>query len=163
MKKIDQTLLDELTNRARSAPRLRSNHNFHPSLEDPVQRLCIAIEPGTYIRPQRHADPETFELIFVLRGSAVVLCFDDRGRVTERMHLSASGPVRGIELPAGTWHTLASRETGTVFIEVKQGPYRPATAEHTAPWAPAEGSGDVPAYEAWFQSARVGDLPPSGE
>ncbi len=27
------------------------NHNLHQELADPIQRLAIAMEPGTYIRP----------------------------------------------------------------------------------------------------------------
>lgn len=30
------------------------NHNLHNELADPIQRLAIAMEPATYIRPLRH-------------------------------------------------------------------------------------------------------------
>lgn len=36
---IDKTLLDETSAKAKESPRLRMNYNFHPSLDDKVQRL----------------------------------------------------------------------------------------------------------------------------
>jgi len=56
IKQIDNKLLDDLTAKAVTSPRKRAHHNLHDALEDPVQRLCVSIEPGTYIRPHRHAD-----------------------------------------------------------------------------------------------------------
>ena len=88
IKQIDIKLLNDLMAKAGMSPRKRAHHNLHPVLEDPVQRLCVAIEPGTYIRPHRHADPLTWEVFLMLRGSAVYLSFDDSGRVSERIVLA---------------------------------------------------------------------------
>ena len=57
MKIINEQLLDETTARAKQSPRLRMNYNFHEELDDPVNRLLNAMEPGTYIRPHRHLKP----------------------------------------------------------------------------------------------------------
>ena len=51
---------------AQQSPRQRANCNLHPQLDDPIQRLAIAMEPGTYVRPHRH--PHTWELLYPLRG-----------------------------------------------------------------------------------------------
>jgi len=161
MKRIDKQLLDDLTARAAASPRKRAHYNLHPVLEDPVQRLCVAIEPGTYIRPHRHADPSTWEVFLLLRGSAAFLVFDDAGTVLERAVLTAGGPVHAVELPAAAWHSIASLDTGTIFLEVKQGPYAAPKGVNSAAWAPAEGEPETDRYEAWFHSARVGDVPPA--
>lgn len=161
MKQIDDRLLDDLTARADASPRRRAHHNLHPVLGDPVQRLCVAIEPGTYIRPHRHADPSTWEVFLMLRGSAVFIVFDDAGTVMERFVITAAGPVRGIEMPAGAWHAIASLETGSVFFEVKMGPYAAPTAGNAASWAPAEGDSACGRFEAWYRQAAVGDPPPA--
>ena len=58
------------------------NHNLHQELADPIQRLAIAMEPGTYIRPHRHL--QTWELLTSLQGRFVVLNFDDEGTVIAR-------------------------------------------------------------------------------
>ncbi|MEK6743611.1 MAG: WbuC family cupin fold metalloprotein [Nitrospirota bacterium] len=160
MKQIDTRLLDDLTSKAIASPRKRAHHNLHAVLTDPVQRLCVAIEPGTYIRPHRHADPLTWEVFLMLRGSAVFLSFDDSGRVTERLVLEAGGPVHAVEIPAGAWHSIASLETGSVFFEVKQGPYKAPLAENSAAWAPVEGDPECVRFEALYRTAQVGDKPP---
>jgi cupin fold WbuC family metalloprotein len=160
MKQIDSKLLDELTAKAAASPRKRAHYNLHPVLEDPVQRLCVAIEPGTYIRPHRHAEPSTWEVFVLLRGSAVFLVFDDEGTVQERVALKAGGPVQAIEIPVDTWHSIASLETGTIFLEVKQGPYSAPKGGNSAAWAPAEDENDTARFEAWYRSSWVGDIPP---
>lgn len=58
MKIINEALLDETTGRAKQSPRLRMNYNFHEHLDDPVNRLLNALEPGTYLRPHRHLNPK---------------------------------------------------------------------------------------------------------
>jgi len=160
MKTIDSTVLDALTKQARESPRKRAHFNLHPELNDPVQRLCVAIEPDTYIRPHRHMDPVTNELFLMLRGSAVLLFFDDYGRVVELITLSSQGPVMAAEIPAGTWHTMASLETGSVFFEVKQGPYAPPATKNVASWAPAEGKPGTEQLLTWYKAAKAGDIPP---
>ena len=162
MKQIDKRLFDELTAKAAASPRMRAHHNLHPVLEDPVQRLCVAIEPGTYIRPHRHADPPTWELFSLLRGTAVFLIFDDTGKVLQRAVLDARGPLQAIEIPAAVWHTIVPLETGTIFLEVKQGPYAAPRDGNSAIWAPAEGEPETVLFEAWYRSAQVGDAPPEG-
>lgn len=160
-KLIDKRLLDDLTAKATASPRKRAHHNLHPALQDPVQRLCVAIEPGTYIRPHRHADPATWEVFLMVRGSAIFLIFDDAGTVLERIEIAEEGPVRGIELPPGAWHALASLETGAVFLEVKQGPYAaPVAGATAADWAPEEGNAACVRFEAWYRGAKIGDRPP---
>ena len=44
-----------LSAEAARSPRRRKNLNVHPVLEDPVQRLFNALEPGTYACSHRHA------------------------------------------------------------------------------------------------------------
>ena len=138
MKWLDAQTLDQLTEKAKQAERLRTHFNLHELLDEPVQRLAVAMEPGSYIRPHRHPQQEKWEFFTVLRGTLLMLIFDDDGRVEKRMELSGTGPLYGIELPPGTWHTVISLESGSVFVEVKQGPYTPLDAKDFAEWAPEE-------------------------
>jgi cupin fold WbuC family metalloprotein len=160
MKQIDSALLDSLTGQAVKSPRHRAHFNLHPELTDPVQRLCIAIEPGSYVRPHRHADPETGEVLVALRGSLAILLFDEKGKVLERLAIAKNGLIPAAELPRNTWHTLVSLESGTVFFEVKQGPYKPIAETNFVSWAPAEGDSGAALFLSWFRNAGVGDLPP---
>jgi cupin fold WbuC family metalloprotein len=157
VKEISNALLDDLIVKARTSPRKRAHHNLHPELSDPVQRLCVAVEPETYIQPHRHTNPATSEVFLVLRGSVAVLFFDEQGMVIDRIVLMAGGPVMAAEIPACTWHTAASLEKGTVFFEVKQGPYVKPAAGNSATWAPAEGAPGSESIVAWLKQASVGD------
>ena len=65
---IDGDLLDDVTRAALAAPRGRRNHNFHRDETALCHRLLNAVEPGSYIRPHRHADSDKDEALIVLRG-----------------------------------------------------------------------------------------------
>lgn len=163
MKIVSSDVFDALSAKAAASPRKRANHNLHERLDDPVQRLFNAIEPGTYIQPHRHREPPTWEIFLMVQGSGVFLTFEDDGTVRDRLVLSASGAERGVEISAGTWHTIASLEPGSVFFEVKQGPYVPPQPGNRADWAPAEGERDAAHFVSWFLSAQPGDRPPKRE
>jgi cupin fold WbuC family metalloprotein len=160
MKTITPRDLAMLSAEARGSARQRKNLNLHPTLTDPVQRLLNAFEPGTYVRPHRHSDPGKWELFAILHGRALVLAFDAAGIVQERHELAPAGAVQVIEIAAGTWHTLAALESGTLLLEVKPGPYTPAGPQDFAPWAPPEGTSGAVALERWFHAARPGDRAP---
>jgi cupin fold WbuC family metalloprotein len=66
-----------------------------------------------------------------------LLSFADDGRVESRIEL-AEDAVRLVEIPAGAWHSLVSREPGTLVVEVKPGPYQPTPEADFAAWAPPE-------------------------
>jgi cupin fold WbuC family metalloprotein len=141
---FDSKLLDDLAVRAAVAPRRRAHLNVHPTLEDPVQRLFVATMRDSYFRPHRH--PEKWELAIVLRGSFDLVTFDDDGRVTGRFTIGPRETAFGFQLPAATWHSWIPNEDGSIFFEVKQGPYDPATIAEPAPWAPEEGSPNASAF-----------------
>lgn len=42
---IDKQLLEEVTEQAKSSPRLRMNYNFHQSLDDKCHRFLVSIQP----------------------------------------------------------------------------------------------------------------------
>jgi cupin fold WbuC family metalloprotein len=152
LQRIDQTLLDAVTAEARQAPRLRRNHNLHAE-PDLVQRFLNALQPGTYVRPHRHCRPDPaagFECFLVLQGAIGLLVLDEQGQVLARERLDAAGPLRGIELPQGTLHTLVALEPDTVMFELKQGPYVPSADKDFLASFPLEGTPEAAAQErAW--------------
>jgi cupin fold WbuC family metalloprotein len=113
------------------------NYNFHEELDDPVNRLLNAMEPGTYLRPHRHLNPDKDEVFILLRGKAAVFIFDEVGNVTESITLSPAEGMYGAEIKAGVWHGMVVLESGSVIYEVKQGPFAPLSADNLAPWSPA--------------------------
>jgi cupin fold WbuC family metalloprotein len=160
MKLFSQTFLDELCSRAGASPRLRAHHNVHTSNADLVQRFFVAASRGTYFRPHRHSTRA--ELAFVIRGQFDVLTFDGAGVVTARYRVGPGTGNLGFETPQGTWHTLLVTTEDALFLEVKEGPYDPATLSEFAPWAPAEGHESVPAFQRWLEQAQPGSVPPQG-
>jgi cupin fold WbuC family metalloprotein len=146
MKVITNELLQQVTETARISPRLRKNHNLHPSDESRCHRLLNAIEPASYIRPHRHLDPEKDEAFILMRGRLGIIQFDDTGAVTETVTLSRQSGVLAADIPSGVYHTAVSLEPGTVFYEAKAGPYLPLTEAETAAWAPREGDAGAPHY-----------------
>ncbi len=143
---IDDDLLDQVTKKARSSARLRMNYNFHSGPEDTLQRMLNAMEPGTYLRPHKHEDPDKREVFFALRGRLCIIEFDDTGEIFAHTILDARKGSYGTEIPERTWHSIISLESGSVAYEVKDGPYAPINDKNFASWAPAEGSPEVEKY-----------------
>lgn len=153
MKQLDLAMLDTLSAQAKASPRLRANANLHDELSDPIQRLAIAMEPDTVIRPHRHA--HTWELLTALRGRFIVLLFNDDGVVTERVVLGEGCTVQ--ETPAGGWHGVLSLDTGGVIFEVKRGPYTPINSADFAPGYEADDAQQGAELNRWYAQAQVGD------
>ncbi|NJM15441.1 MAG: WbuC family cupin fold metalloprotein [Bacteroidales bacterium] len=139
MRFINKELLQETISRAQVSPRQRTNYNFHLQLNDPLQRMLNAIEPGSYIQPHRHQAPDKREAFIILSGKAIVVSFTGDGQVKEHITLSQAGGNVGCEIPEGEFHTIIALEKGTVVYEVKDGPYSPMNDKDFAPWAPREG------------------------
>ena len=134
--KIDNILLDDLTAQAKASPRLRMNMDLRNSAADTSQRMLNAIEPGSVVPVHRHR--ATSETIVVLRGRVVEEYYDEAGNLTESIVLGPVGdchvagaprndvPVAcALNIPAGQWHSLRALESGTVILEMKDGPYEP--------------------------------------
>ena len=122
--KITQALLDDLTAKAKESPRLRMNLDLRDSAEDTSQRMLNAIEPGSPLPIHRHQ--KTSETVVCLRGRLVEEYYDELERMcTEAIELSPNGPVVALNIPPGQWHTVRALESGTVILEMKNGPYVP--------------------------------------
>ncbi len=156
MLNIDDTLLLSLQQQAKESPRRRAHRNIHGDLDEPVQRLLIAIEPDSYVRPHRHLEVAKWELFLVLKGRIAVLIFDNDGRIEQRVVLSPQGGQVGLEIPPGVWHGVVALESGSVFLEVKPGPYTPLIDRDFAAWAPHEGSAACVQFLQWFTDGERG-------
>ena len=56
--------------------------------------------------------------------------YDDLERIcTEAIELSPGDPVVALNIPAGQWHTARALDSGTVILEMKDGPYEPTGPE----------------------------------
>jgi cupin fold WbuC family metalloprotein len=158
MIKITDGFIDQTTNEARQSSRLRMNFNFH-QLQDPVNRMLNALEPGTYIQPHKHENPDRFEVFLALRGKFAVIIFDETGTITDHIVLDPNMGNYGVEIPPKTYHTLIALESGSVAYEIKEGPYMPAIAKNFAPWAPTENDENAREYlHSLFTKTGLGNL-----
>ena len=130
MKIIDDSLLDEVSVRAKASPRLRMNYNFHQSLDELCHRFLNALEPGTRVPIHRHL--KTSESVICLEGCLDWVFYE------ELPNMDAGGPVHfaevarfrvcprekifGIQVPLGVWHSIEVHEPSTIF-EAKDGKY----------------------------------------
>ena len=158
MKLLPRALLDELAAKAAASPRARAHHNIHATAADPVQRFLVVAQGDSYFRPHRHASRS--ELALLLRGRLDVLTFDDHGRVTARHGIGEGTDSLAYETAQNVWHTVVPAEAGAAFLEVKEGPYDPATSAEFAHWAPAEGQAAVREFRDWLRGAQVGEVAP---
>lgn len=143
---VTAELLRQVSEEARRSPRLRRNHNFHPTDDSRCHRLLNAIEPGSYIRPHRHLDPEKAEAFVLMSGRLGIITFRDDGSVAGSVVLDRDTGPFAADIPPGIYHTAVSLGTGTVFYEAKAGPYLPLSGEEKASWAPAEDDLRAPDY-----------------
>ena len=149
---VGEHRLNTLFLQAERADSRRAHLLLHGDAADPVQRLLIALNPGTYIPPQRH--PLQWELQLLMFGRIRTFTFDENGHVCEILELSES-TLRLVQVPAGTWHALVVLEPRTLMFEVKPGPYQRGEC---ASWAPQEEAPDSAEMITWLSSARIGDV-----
>jgi cupin fold WbuC family metalloprotein len=138
MIKITKELAGNISEKAKTLPRKRLNHNFHDRLEDPINRMINAVEPGAYFPPHKHIDPGKREVFIILSGRTLMLEFGDDGEVKDHLVLDHSSGNFGVEISPGRWHSLIPLER-SVLYEIKDGPYSAETDKVFAKWAPREG------------------------
>lgn len=152
MKTFSSDYLNELSKRAEMNPRLRQHHNIHQSFNESCQRLFNAIEPGSYIRPHRHATDPREEMLIAIRGLMALITFDDDGKITNMIRLGTekfkTDVCAAAEVSSLTWHTVVALQPGCVLLEIKAGPFNPHQPKDLAAWAPTESSPDVENYLA---------------
>ena len=98
------------------------------SPDDQSQRMLNAIEPGSPLPIHRHQ--KSSETVVCLRGRLVWEYYDEISKkCTETIELSPKGPIVALNVPKGQWHTVKALESGSVIMEVKDGPYEPQRPE----------------------------------
>ncbi len=142
---INSELISKVQAEANISPRKRSTYNFHKEFSDPINRMLNAINPGSYVQPHKHENPDKREVFLLLTGKALLVFFDNSGNITEHIIIDKEQNY-GVEIPPQKWHMLISLEEGTVVYEIKDGPYNPDDDKNFAPWAPSENSSESNLY-----------------
>lgn len=146
MIKIDKGICNSVRKEAVESPRGRKNYNFHQSYDEVLNRMLNALEPGTYVQPHKHEDPDKHEVFLILMGKVAVIEYDEGGNISEYFILEAGSDNYGVEIAPRVWHSIIPLAKGTVVYEVKEGPYSPVNDKNFATWAPKEGDENCKAF-----------------
>jgi len=121
---------------AQESPAKRARYCLHRDNLDPVQEMIIAFESDSYVPPHRHLDRS--ESFHMMEGSVDVVFFDDAGKVSRRVRLSADLPKtsRFYRLNSAMWHTVILVSAHAVLHETTAGPFN-STQSELPPWAPS--------------------------
>lgn len=155
MKTLTKSDIEKLGGEAKSAKRLRTALPIHEDPSDPIQRVIMVAQPQTYVAPHRHPD-KSWEMILLINGALDLLFFSDDGVVEKRVSLSEEGD-RLLEYPADEYHSAVIMAEDTLVLELKEGPYDPATAKDSPSWAPEEGELEADAFNARLRVLQPGD------
>ena len=112
---IDKKLLDEVSEQAKSSPRLRMNYNFHQILDEKCHRFLNAVEPGTVVPIHKH--PTRDESFVLLRGKVRMTTHRDDGTIIEDVVLCNVEGRYGGNIPKGVWHTIEALKPNSVIFE----------------------------------------------
>lgn len=152
MKVFSNSYFEDLLTAASHSKRLRMHANVHEAYSDSCQRLFNAIKSQSYIRPHRHALDDKNECLIAIKGIFALMIFSDHGSVESTILFGSEkyseifSIASGLEISAGTWHTVVSLQNESILFEVKSGPFDPTLAKEFAPWAPVEGDKNAADY-----------------
>ncbi|MCD4790754.1 MAG: WbuC family cupin fold metalloprotein [Bacteroidales bacterium] len=139
MIKIDSLLFKDMALKSGKAKRKRAHLTFHKTDDDTLQRMLNAMQPGTYLQPHKHEDPDKREVFICLTGKMLVVEFDYNGEIADYMILDAESKDYAAEIAPCVYHTVICLEPNSIAYELKDGPYNPIDDKNFASWAPKEG------------------------
>ena len=136
---FDKDFLGKLFEQAVTNPRLRQNFDLRTSPADTSQRMLNALLPGTKVPIHRHEN--TTETVICLVGKLEEIIYEEVNEYIYEATSCCDGVIRqkkikeisrqilspaegkfGIQIPAGTWHTINVIEPSVIF-EAKDGAY----------------------------------------
>jgi|GEM_PF-85565 len=162
MIKIDDGLIDGVLKKSRQSSRKRANYNFHAAFDAPIQRMLNVAQPGTYVRPHKHENPDKIEVFVIIKGRALIVEFDEKGNTIDHFVLSPKEGNHAVEIPPRVWHSFIALEPDTALYEVKEGPYNKDNDKNFAVWAPEEGSETAQVFnEKILKSLKMAPKKPS--
>ena len=131
---VASTDIKNLVESARLAPEGRARLILHPTREDSLHEMVIALPQDSCDHP--HINFKSGKSFLALSGQFAVICFSDDGSAIKPVVLSAEDHLAGAKLvrfrkPA--WHTIIPLAGDTVFLESIIGPFE---GNKFAPWFP---------------------------
>ena len=147
---VSSTNIQTLIASARLAPQGRARLILHPTREDSLHEMVIALPPDSCDHP--HINFKSGKSFLALSGQFALICFSDDGSKIEPVVLSVDGRwpgARMVRLRKPAWHTIIPLAGDTVFLESIIGPFE---GNKFASWFP-----DVNQprdRDAWIENLR---------
>lgn len=140
------TMVGDLLAQSRQSPRKRLIQCLHKSEDAGVHKMFNALQPGTYITPHRHTDPEKTETVIIISGSLLYVEFTKDGEIANHVLVQPGTEIFGLDVAPHVYHTFIPLKPDTIMFEVKDGPYVATSDKDIPGWAPAEGSEEANAF-----------------
>jgi cupin fold WbuC family metalloprotein len=139
--KLGQDDMQLLRQGAANSPRGRVRINVHPSEDDMLHEMFIAIRQNSYIRPHLH--PGKSEAFHIVQGVVDIVVFQEDGTVRDVVPLGDghSGRAFYYRMSRPFFHTLLIRSDFLIVHEITNGPFLRGGTRF-APFAPEEGDAD---------------------
>jgi len=121
---LNKKFIKDLILKCENSKLKKSRYCFHKNKKSKVQEMIICHKKNYYVRPHKHLDKE--ESIFVIKGLAKAIFFDDGGNIKKIMKLGGleSKRVFYYKLNKKLFHTILIESKYFVFHEVSEGPFK---------------------------------------
>src|SRR5580698_1611995 len=137
---VDDATIAMLIEASATEPKRRARLNLHNSDADLLHEMIIAFRKDSLNMPHRHVGKS--ESMHVMRGRVDIVFFDDVGKQSRRVRLSANegwNPNPSVfRMAAPLWHTVIPVDDVVVVHETTNGPFIPGKNIEIPPWAPQE-------------------------
>ncbi|POZ60354.1 WbuC family cupin fold metalloprotein [Chromobacterium alticapitis] len=153
-KLISRELIETVIRDSKGMPRKRIPILVHDSYEEMPQRFANCLAAESYIRPHLHEDENQWELVVWLAGEMLVVIFDERGAIQQKIELSQS-KNRVFEIARNQYHAYIPL-TDCAYFEIRNCQFTPGSDRRYADWAPEENSADAAPYIEWIKQAEIG-------
>lgn len=124
---FNKDFICQLLDNANLSERLRQNYDLRNSAADTSQRMMNALQPGTQVPIHKHTD--TAETVICISGRLEEIFYESTNidntefKEISRFMLCPSEGNHGMQIPAGTWHSINVIEPSVIF-EAKDGAYK---------------------------------------
>jgi cupin fold WbuC family metalloprotein len=147
---VSPTDIKNLVEAARLAPQGRARLILHPTREDSLHEMVIALPQDSCDHP--HINFKSGKSFLALSGQFALICFSNDGSEIKPVVLSAESRWSGarmVRLRKPAWHTIIPLAGDTVFLESIIGPFE---GNRFAGWFPD--SNQPREREAWIEKLR---------
>src|SRR5580658_4509241 len=136
---LGRSVIDRLENRMRDTGAATLRACLHTRSDAALHDMLVFVARRASAAPHKHErKDETYHLV---RGTGLLLLFDDGGRLTSAERLDVDGSLLA-RVGAGQFHTLVPTSDCLVFHESRPGPFEPGGDSLFAPWAPPPADAD---------------------